>query len=315
MNSITGGIDNFIDALKIGDAQIYRNLTVYPLYSETSGGNGFMLLDDALETKRFVVTEVDEAGNVPELKVINQLDLDVLILEGEELVGAKQNRIVNASILVGQNRELVIPVSCVEHGRWQYRGKAFRSGNSSVYAELRKKNMKSVHRSLKASATYRADQGEIWDDIYAKEERLSVNSETSAMNDIYKSYEKELKEYEEAFGFREEQTGFISLINGKVIGCDIFGQSAVLRKVYKKLLRSYIIDALDDFLSGKKTPEAGAELLDKRSRSFLANLKKAEREVFAPVGKGQDVRFKSRHLNGFALMNDSSLVHLAAFAE
>jgi len=315
MKMIGGVIDGFIDSLRICLPQSYRNLTIYPLHSNTEWGNGYMLLDDALKTKKFVVTEVDEAGNVPELKVINQLDLDVLILEGEELVGAKQNRIVNASILVGQNRELVIPVSCVEHGRWQYRGKAFRSGNSSVYAQLRKKNMKSVHRNLKASASYRADQSEIWDDIYAKEERLSVNSETSAMNDIYKSYEKELTEYERAFGFREEQIGFISMINGKVIGCDIFGQSAVLQKVYKKLLRSYILDALDDFLSGQKTPETGAELLDKRSRNFLADLKKAEREVYVPVGKGKDVRFKSRHLNGFVLMNDSSLVHLAAFAE
>jgi hypothetical protein len=39
----------------------------------------------------------------------------VLILDGEELVGTKQNRIVNTTILVAAGCEIVIPVSCVPH--------------------------------------------------------------------------------------------------------------------------------------------------------------------------------------------------------
>ncbi|MCG2722755.1 MAG: hypothetical protein L6290_12205 [Thermodesulfovibrionales bacterium] len=281
MNKITAGIDTFVNSLRIGEAQSYRNLTVYPLYSDLSGGNGYMLLDDALKTKKFVVTEVDETGHVPELKVINNLDLDVLILEGEELVGAKQNRIVNVSILVGKGRDIVVPVSCVEHGRWNYRRKAFRSGNSSLYAELRKKNVKAVHENLKQFSTYCADQNEIWNDIKEKKERLSVHSPTDAMNDIYKSNDKELRGYERAFCYNRDQTGFISMIDGKVIGCDIFGSGLVLQKVYKKILKSYILDALDSLLSGGKKPvEQEARVVDQRSKRFLENVRKAEREVF-----------------------------------
>ena len=37
----------------------------------------------------FRITEIDEAGSVPELLVVNPLDANVLLYDGEELVGAK----------------------------------------------------------------------------------------------------------------------------------------------------------------------------------------------------------------------------------
>jgi hypothetical protein len=315
MNNITGRIDVFIDSLRIGEAQNYRNLTLYPVYSDTFEGNGYILLDDALKTKKFIVTEIDDAGHVPELKVCNKLNTDVLILEGEELIGAKQNRIVNTSILVGKDMDIVIPVSCVEQGRWHYRSKAFYSGKATLYAELRKKNVKAVHSTLTKYSTYHSDQGEIWDDILAKKERLSVHSQTDAMNDIYKSYDKELRKYEQAFCCHRDQVGFISMIDGKVIGCDIFGSGFVLRKVYKKLMRSYILDALDAFLSVQKSEKREAQLLGQQADGFMEHIRKAKREVFKSAGEGQDIRFRSSNVNGFVLMNKSNVIHLVAFAE
>jgi transposase len=44
------------------------------------------------------VQEVSEGGSVPDLLVENSGDTRVLFLEGEELVGAKQNRILNTSV-------------------------------------------------------------------------------------------------------------------------------------------------------------------------------------------------------------------------
>jgi hypothetical protein len=41
--------------------------------------------------------------------------------DGEQLVGAKQNRILNMTVLVAAETEVTIPVSCVERGRWGYR--------------------------------------------------------------------------------------------------------------------------------------------------------------------------------------------------
>ena len=59
-----------------------------------------------------------KGGSVPDLLVENRGDVRVLFLEGEELIGAKQNRILNTSVLVAAHTKVKIPVSCVERGRW-----------------------------------------------------------------------------------------------------------------------------------------------------------------------------------------------------
>jgi hypothetical protein len=55
------------------------------------------------------ITELNDSGAVPQLKVMNNAELPVLILDGEELMGAKQNRIVNTSILLREKFETIIP--------------------------------------------------------------------------------------------------------------------------------------------------------------------------------------------------------------
>ena len=72
----------------------------------------------------------------------------------------------------------------------------------------------------------------IINDIREKSKRFSVSSDTESMNDIYKSYDKKIEEYEKVFRLYPEQVGFIALIDQKVVGSDIFGMKSVLPKVY-----------------------------------------------------------------------------------
>ena len=94
----------------------------------------YLTLDEALASGVDEITEVSEQGSVPDLKFINRGPQPVLILDGEELLGAKQNRIVNLTILVAANSELTIPVSCVEAGRWRSRSRAFTSAPRTQFA-------------------------------------------------------------------------------------------------------------------------------------------------------------------------------------
>jgi hypothetical protein len=318
----TNIMDGFVDSVRIGEPMTFQNLTVLPIFSAQGRSNGFSLLDDAIRTDKFRVMEVSDSGTVPELKVINHLDTDVLIIDGEELVGAKQNRIVNTTILVGKEKEVVIPVSCVEQGRWHYRSKHFSTGRSHLYADLRRKKSKSVHRNLQACASYRSNQSEIWDDISAKAAKFSVKSETDAMNDIYESHEKTIEDYEKQFTVAPEQIGFVAFIGGKIVGIDIFGSTSIIPKVYKKLLRGYILDALDNDRASErqKTESAKQDVtahkeLQEQAKAFLGRIKRSRKEVYKSVGEGDEFRFGNKQVNGFALVNNEEVVHMAAFAE
>jgi len=105
-------INDTLAALSIAAPQRFANLTVYPLIAPVDRDADYLVLDEALRRKLASVTEVSSGGSVPELAFDNQADEGVLLLDGEELVGARQNRVLNITILVGGHQHIVIPVSC-----------------------------------------------------------------------------------------------------------------------------------------------------------------------------------------------------------
>jgi hypothetical protein len=108
-----GLLNQYLDQIKIGGKQVYKNLALFPLLSAQADSLDYLTLDEALKDGLVEVTEVSEGGHVPDLKVVNNSPRMILILDGEELVGAKQNRIVNTTILVAAYSTLDILVSGV----------------------------------------------------------------------------------------------------------------------------------------------------------------------------------------------------------
>src|SRR5271156_4492378 len=144
--------------LQIGQPLTCNSLTVFPLYAEAGKPADYQLADEAIAASTVVVQEVSEGGSVPELLVENSGDCRVLFLEGEELRGAKQNRILNTSILVPAKSKIKVPVSCVEQGRWRHTSKHFASGKTRSPHGLHYKLKASVSESLKRDASHRSDQ-------------------------------------------------------------------------------------------------------------------------------------------------------------
>jgi hypothetical protein len=237
-----------VDAVKnvrVGEPALFRNLAVFPLFGSDAGAADYLTLDEALEQECSEVTEVSEGGSVPELKFVNSGERPVFLLDGEQLIGAKQNRILNLSILVAGGRTIIIPVSCVEAGRWRHRTSRFSSDQSVHYAEGRARKMAQVSLSMGATGQRRSDQSKVWEDIREKSSRFSVLSDTSAMSDIFEKEEARLKDYEQSFQVREGQSGAVFAINGKIVGLDLFDSVETLKKLFPKLLQSYGLDALD----------------------------------------------------------------------
>lgn len=132
-------INDTLSALSISAPQSSSNLAVYPLIAPAGLDPDYLVLDEALARKLARVTEVSAGGSVPELAFENQADQGVLLLDGEELVGARQNRVLNITILVGGHKSVVIPVSCVEHGRWRYNSDEFASADHALFSKARAK--------------------------------------------------------------------------------------------------------------------------------------------------------------------------------
>jgi len=302
-------IKAYLNDVKVGRKQSYKNMTLFPLLSDYSADLDYFLLDEALTEDFIEVVEKDLDGSVPELKVVNKSPHLIMILDGEELVGAKQNRIVNTTILVKGNSTVVIPVSCVEEGRWSYRGEKFSSQERFMNAQMRAMKSEQVSEAVRTSGEFRSNQGAIWDEIASKASRRSAVSPSMAMADIYEKDRPSIEKYVSQFRLTDSQVGAIFMINGKVAGLDGFGKPESFSKVFKKLVESYALDAVDWF-----DPQKEYKNLKSEATKFIKASQEAKVDSHESVGLGRDLRMESRKITGFALELDDFLLHLCVFA-
>src|SRR5262245_38816543 len=181
MGECMSHIKDFMAGLTIGEPLVSGRLTLYPLLKEMEGNPDYLTLDEALAAGFAKVTEVSEAGSVPELLFRNSGDKPVLLLDGEELIGAKQNRILNLSILAPARSEIKIPVSCVEQNRWGYRAREFRTSDRAYDARGRAEKVAQVSAAMATVGAPRPSQGSVWANVAAAASRLRVKSPTAAM--------------------------------------------------------------------------------------------------------------------------------------
>ena len=92
-------IQGYLGSLQLGEVQQFKNLAMVPVVSDYDDGLVYITLGEALGAGSIEIREVSEGGSVPELRVVNRAGEMVLILDGEDLVGVNQNRMVNSTIL------------------------------------------------------------------------------------------------------------------------------------------------------------------------------------------------------------------------
>jgi hypothetical protein len=232
----------------------------------------------------------------------------VLLLDGEELVGAKQNRVLNLTILVAAATKLAIPVSCVEAGRWRHVSRGFQASPRAQFAEGRAAKMRDVTASLRESGTRRSNQGDVWDRIADKAARLGAESDTGAMAAMFEQAQAPIDKFVEAFPPHPRQAGALFAINGRIVGLELFDAPATWRKLAPKLVRSYAVDAID------RGGEAGKSALSEEAKRFIAAIAVSDASAFPATGLGSDVRLSSPDLAGAVLVADGRAVHMSAFA-
>lgn len=314
-------ITPFPSELQIGNPTICDNLAIVPLLNTNNSHPDYFTLDEGLNASLFKVEELEGGASVNDILFRNQSDKFALLFEGEEFLGAKQNRILNVSIFVSPKTKQTIPVSCVEAGRWRHHHQSrseqrFRAANRMHYARGRAFENQAVSASLAASHEYRSDQSGVWQDISRKSSRMKAHSPSSASDAMYVSAETKTEEYLKTFKHAPNQVGSVFLIDGVVSGLELFATEATHKRMIQKLIRSYALDAIDSAMSRPRgaTSKLTKEQCLAATEEFSNRLKSSWTKRFDGVCVGENYRFKDDRLTGGALMHEDQLLHLCAFA-
>jgi hypothetical protein len=289
--------------VRVGDPIRHEALAVFPLFADPAGSVEYDLSDEAMKRGSVIVEELPQGQSVPTLSVENKGDVRVLFLEGEQLVGAKQNRILNTSVLVAARSRMPIPVSCCEQGRWSGPSSRFSHGYSHSSPKLRKVLKESVHQSLKAHAGYQSDQEGVWNEIDRQAAALHSASPTHAMHDTYEAYRRRLDEYRERLKYVEGAVGAAVAVAGKLVAIDLFDQPKTCARVWDRLLSGTILDALEVSTVDRQVPSADIA-------EALCRLRDLRWEPVPPVGEGQEYRADAPiSARASALVLEGTLVH------
>ena len=300
-------VQEWIGKVEVGEGLHHQNLTLFPLYwrGETPVFERYRLLADAVEVKEAVIEEVSEGGDVPFLGVKNEGSKPILVPEGEILIGAKQNRVVNLTVLVAAKSTFKLPVSCVEQGRWHYESREFKPA-AYAHPKLRDLKVKSAQRSRRAFGEAVADQGAVWDEV---DEHLDYFAAAAPTRDLAVGVEaawEHAAEIREEISLPEDACGFMAAYGGKVVGLDLFDNPETMQKLWGRMSDAYFIEAARGRTEAAVTPKDAAE-------SFLEEVVEHLTEADQQPELGLELEVDDGEFSGSALFYEGAVCHLSAF--
>jgi hypothetical protein len=282
-----------------------KQLRMVPILGPSHTEPDYRVLDQETLPK-VSITEISNAGSVPDLLVHNPLPVPLLLIDGQELVGAKQNRILNADVLVPAETKLVIPVSCVESHRWRHLSAKFSSGHSASH-HVRSSKMASVTRSLKREGKHYSDQAQVWNDVEKSLTASAPASPTRALSDGYAACERALSEFRNTLNLPTEAVGVGMFHGQRLCGIDLFDRHQTLNYFFSNLIDSYAIDWLHE-----PVVESEAAPQDQQSiREALDRAAGGKWDVFPSPGAGVDHRMEDDKWSASALVwEERVVIHL-----
>ena len=287
--------------VELGDEVVIGALSVFPLTGVRESGPAYLTGPEAFEAGVIQVSELDPP-EVPSLAIFNLALVPILLVEGEMLVGGDQNRTMNVTVLCPPQVRTVVPVSCVEAGRW---GKRRTVSDSSKHApgSLRAAKTAKLEPRSDDLSRRRSDQGLIWNEVQRQSMAHDVFSETSALDDVQEEIEERMAPELEKIRSVPGQIGVICTIGERVVGLDLFDKPSTLERYLRSIVAGHVLDAPSRSSSGD--PIRAIE-------HFLAQIDGTGHETGQGVGLGEEVLLRGE-VAGIGLVYESSLVHLAAF--
>jgi hypothetical protein len=301
-------LTEILQGVKVGDGFSAGNLQVFPLIKEGEEKLDYALIDELLGSGEAEISEVTAGGSVPTAKVVNHSGRDAVILDGMELHGAKQNRMVDVTIIIEKHSEVIIPVTCVEQGRWRYRSGQFSSSERTVPSRLRMMKSRQYVEQLRQFGEAKVDQHAVWSSVASYLASSKTVSGTQAMDDVFAQRRVDTEKITASLGDIQAD-GAIVALNGKIVGMDLVGDRRLFRRLWTPLLRGYALDAV---LEGGAAAAAAAKPLAREAvvEWFEALGTGAEVSAHKVPGSGKYHAVVSPQVMGGVVTHGSHVVHV-----
>ena len=141
------------------------------------------------------------------------------------------------------------------------------------------------------------------DDVRLKAERMDVYLPTGASADMYRRHAEPLVELEKPFPVQPGQAGALLALGGDLC-LDFVSRPDAFERLYPKILRGYLLDALER-LDGQPSAR---EQID----AFVESVRAAGATSRPSVGLGQDIRLEAPHVTGSGLELAGEVPQLSA---
>jgi len=254
-----------VDGYRLSGPVVHGNLAIYFVHGESRSGPVPLTLAEALDKK---TVDVREIGRVNELTIENKGDEKIFIQAGDIVKGGQQDRVLAVSLLLKPHSgALSITSFCVEQGRWSARGSEavdkFSSANAALPSRSAKLDLAGAPASTAAApegASVGKRQQEIWKSVSEIQGKLTSNlgapvaaprSRTSLQLALENGgLERAQADYVQALqplGEKDDDiVGYVFAINGKINSADIYPSNGLFRKMWPKLLRASVTEALGE---------------------------------------------------------------------
>ncbi len=292
------GDESFYARLSVGEPAVHGNLAVYPVYLPGGGEElgDVLTMAEAVEGGDFKIAELEEGASVNTLEVRNDTGKHVVMLAGEMVRGAKQDRIISFDTVIPPGGKFNVDAFCVEAGRWNEVSEHF------AY----EKEM--APSSVRATAQGNRDQSRVWDEVSKVNAKRGAVTETDALTASYDSpeFQADVKKYEKALkdvAKNEDVVGVIVVAEGNVKAGDVFANHDLFAAVWPQLLTSYAMDAA---LAGElgEIPEVAA------MEEYMAQLEEAERETTFEDETQNRSSLSAGEMNAYELEYKGRALHL-----
>lgn len=197
--------------------QEFKNLTIVPVVTTPDFNGDLLSLSKGMELGLVKVMECKPA-TVGTIVVENNAVTPLILINGEEVLGVKQNRIFSGTIIIPPNTTQKVSVFCVEHGRWSYErpsrvenfsGNHFEEVNleynDNQISELTSgeffskssnfSNMSLRRKHEEGRKECKNVQQDVWNEVQRLEERSELHSNTASLQDNYKDKSAQINEY------------------------------------------------------------------------------------------------------------------------